>query len=359
MSFPEKKGDPRRPVIPINIGEHHFLEVLCDFGARVNIILRYFTRKFMEIHCCIQPRACKWQTRRCVIRKILEDIYVRVGQSYVPTDFVVIETGGDERAPIILGSPLLCTAKAIIYANNAKINFNIKGRKEMFTFWKNTLKDPTHPQTPNDHQNYDGVEIKKKNQRNRNRQPKVESVRMVTVVEKDHDHLLASPYLIKTEDPGAPTIDCTINQCSFQKAVCNTGAEVNIMAKVTYEFLYGKMSLHSTFVQLQMADETYRFPEGIAKDVPVQIDDHFIPTDFLVLDMGEEDYETPIILGRPFLNTTRAIIYIGTGEVHFQFPSKKVRRYFTNYEVSEEPQKNRSRRRRHSQRQKKQIPKDG
>jgi hypothetical protein len=163
---------------------------------------------------------------------------------------VVIETGGDERAPIILGSPLLCTAKAIIYANNAKINFNIKGRKEMFTFWKNTLKDPTHPQTPNDHQNYDGVEIKKKNQRNRNRQPKVESVRMVTVVEKDHDHLLASPYLIKTEDPGAPTIDCTINQCSFQKAVCNTGAEVNIMAKVTYEFLYGKMSLYLTFVQL-------------------------------------------------------------------------------------------------------------
>ena len=108
-----------------------------------------------------------------------------------------------------------------------------------------------------------------------------------------------------------------------------------------------------------MADQTYRFPEGIAKDVPVQIDDHFIPTDFLVLDMGEEDYDPPIILGKPFLNTTRAIIYIGTREVHFQFPSEKVHQYFTNYEVSEEPQKNRSRSRRHSQCQKKQIPKDG
>jgi len=30
--------------------------------------------------------------------------------------------------------------------------------------------------------------------------------------------------------------------------------------------------------------------------------------------MGEE-YNPPIILGRPFLNTTKAIIYIGTGEV--------------------------------------------
>jgi hypothetical protein len=74
-----------------------------------------------------------------------------------------------------------------------------------------------------------------------------------------------------------------------------------------------------------MVNQTYRFLEGIAKDIPVQIYDHFIPTDFLVLDMGEEDHDPPIILGRPILNTTRAIIYIGTGEVHFQFPSKKVR----------------------------------
>jgi len=86
-----------------------------------------------------------------------------------------------------------------------------------------------------------------------------------------------------------------------------------------------------------MADQIYWFPEGIAKDIPVQIDDHFIPIDFLVLDMGEEDYDPPIILGRPFLNTTRAIIYIGIGEAHFQFPLEKVHRYFTNYEVSEEP----------------------
>jgi hypothetical protein len=34
---------------------------------------------------------------------ILEDIYVWVGSSYVPTDFMVIETGSDERSPIILG----------------------------------------------------------------------------------------------------------------------------------------------------------------------------------------------------------------------------------------------------------------
>ena len=39
--------------------------------------------------------------------------------------------------------------------------------------------------------------------------------------------------------------------------------------------------------------------------------------------MGEDEYDPPIILGRPFLNTIKAIIYIGTGEVHILFPLKK------------------------------------
>jgi hypothetical protein len=121
------------------------------------------------------------------------------------------------------------------------------------------------------------------------------------------------------------------------------------MAKVTYEYLYGTMPLHPTYAQLQMADQSFRFVDGLAKDVPIQIDDHFIPTDFLVIDMGEDDYDPPIILGRPFLNTTRAIIYIGIGEVHFHFPLEKLRRYFSdNYMVNEDPKKNRTRRRRHT-----------
>jgi hypothetical protein len=62
-----------------------------------------------------------------------------------------------------------------------------------------------------------------------------------------------------------------------------------------------------------MADQTFRFPEGIAKDIMVKIRDHYVPFDFMVLDMGEEDDDTPIILGRPFLNTTSAIIYMRSG----------------------------------------------
>ena len=62
-----------------------------------------------------------------------------------------------------------------------------------------------------------------------------------------------------------------------------------------------------------MADQSIQFLEGIAKDVMVRIHDHFAPADFTVLDMGEEEDNTPNILGRPFLNTTNAIIYDGSG----------------------------------------------
>ena len=65
----------------------------------------------------------------CYPKGVLEDAIIRVGQSYVPIDFVVFEIGGDIRAPIILGRPFLITAKAIIYADSAKICSTIKDRK--------------------------------------------------------------------------------------------------------------------------------------------------------------------------------------------------------------------------------------
>ena len=79
------------------------------------------------------------------------------------------------------------------------------------------------------------------------------------------------------------------------------------MSKVTYEYLFGDEPLFPTYMQLQMADQSIRFSEGIAKDVIVRIHDHYAPVDFMVLDMGEEDDDTPIILRRPFLKTTNAI----------------------------------------------------
>jgi hypothetical protein len=61
---------------------------------------------------------------------------------------------------------------------------------------------------------------------------------------------------------------------------------------------------------------------GIAEDVPVKVGHHFIPVDFVVLDMGERE-KPPIILGRPFLKTVGATIDVGKGEIMFDINGER------------------------------------
>ena len=62
-----------------------------------------------------------------------------------------------------------------------------------------------------------------------------------------------------------------------------------------------------------LADQSIRYPAGIAEDILVKIWNFLIPVDFMVLDM-EINSKTPLILGRPFLSTTEANIDVGAGQ---------------------------------------------
>jgi hypothetical protein len=120
---------------------------------------------------------------------------------------------------------------------------------------------------------------------------------MINTIQSEYDGLLAPPFLAKKDDPrdlGVSTIECLINQKVFHKIFCDIRSDVNIMSKVTYEYLFGNEPLYPAYMQLQMADQSVWFPEEIAKDVIVQIQDRYVPTDFMILDMGVEDEETPL-----------------------------------------------------------------
>ncbi|XP_013607957.1 uncharacterized protein LOC106373860 [Brassica napus] len=56
---------------------------------------------------------------------ILEDLHVRVGNTFVPTDFVVLEVEEEPRDPLILGCPFLCTAGAIIDVRQGRIDLHL------------------------------------------------------------------------------------------------------------------------------------------------------------------------------------------------------------------------------------------
>ena len=112
---------------------------------------------------------------------------------------MVLETGGDERAPIILGRPFLSTTKAIICANSAKICFTIKDKKEKFSFKNHILQSPRHPQTLYPFEETIVTKKKKNRRRRKNKviQPQEESVNMINTLKSKYDHLLASPFLAK------------------------------------------------------------------------------------------------------------------------------------------------------------------
>ena len=65
-----------------------------------------------------------------------------------------------------------------------------------------------------------------------------------------------------------------------------------------------------------MADKSTAIHVGIYEDVPVVVANVTILTDFVILDIPEDD-SMSIILGRPFLNTAGAIIDYTKGNVTF------------------------------------------
>jgi hypothetical protein len=81
---------------------------------------------------------------------------------------------------------------------------------------------------------------------------------------------------------------------------------VSVVPKVIYNQL-NHDSLVPTSLHLQLADQSIWRPVGIVEDIPVRIRNSFMPVDFMVFKM-DICHQMPLILGRPFLSTTGAMI---------------------------------------------------
>src|ERR1041385_5201488 len=130
----------------------------------------------------------------------------------------------------------------------------------------------------------------------------------------------------KLGDPGIPTIPCSIKNNYVRTALCDLGAGVSVMTFSLYKRLCLE-KLIPTDISLHMADKSTTVSIGICEDVPVEVANCLILTDFVVLDMPE-DGSMSIILGRPFLNTAGAIIDCNKGKVTFNVDGKEHMVYF-------------------------------
>jgi hypothetical protein len=79
-SLSDKKGDPRRPVIPISIGCHVFPEAIYDFGTSVNILPKVIYENILgdpllytNMHLQLIDQSI------CYREGVLEEAVIRVG----------------------------------------------------------------------------------------------------------------------------------------------------------------------------------------------------------------------------------------------------------------------------------------
>ncbi|XP_019242201.1 PREDICTED: uncharacterized protein LOC109222284 [Nicotiana attenuata] len=138
---------------------------------------------------------------------------------------------------------------------------------------------------------------------------KVEETSVVKMTEHC-SAILRNKFPKKCGDPGSFTIPCSLGSTKFQKSRCDSGASINLMHLSIYKKLEGEIGeIRPIRVSLQLADQTIIIPEGIVEDVLVRVDKFVFPMDFIVVNM-EENMEIPMVLGRPFLATGKAILDI-------------------------------------------------
>ncbi|KAK4721409.1 hypothetical protein R3W88_011642 [Solanum pinnatisectum] len=133
--------------------------------------------------------------------------------------------------------------------------------------------------------------------------------------------IMTKELITKREDLGAFTIPCTIHMLQFAKALCDLGASINLMPYAIYKQL-GLGEPKATTMRLLMVNRSIKHPVGIY-DILVKVDRFIFLADFVILDC-EIDVEIPIILGRPFLATGRALVDVERGELKFRVNKDEV-----------------------------------
>nr|GEU44063.1 reverse transcriptase domain-containing protein [Tanacetum cinerariifolium] len=140
----------------------------------------------------------------------------------------------------------------------------------------------------------------------------------------------------KLGDPGKSLIPCDFPGMAECLVLADLDASINLMP-----FLCGKdfflLDLTPTCMTLELPDRLISRPVGVAEDVYVKVGSFHFPTDFVVVDF-DADPRVPLILGRSFLKTRRALIDVFKGELTLRvgkeaitFNLDQTLRYLANY----------------------------
>nr|GFA91266.1 reverse transcriptase domain-containing protein [Tanacetum cinerariifolium] len=126
----------------------------------------------------------------------------------------------------------------------------------------------------------------------------------------------------KLGDPGKFLIPCEFLGIDECLALADLSASINLMPLSMWKEL-SLPELTPTCMTLELADRSVSKPIDIAKDVKVKVGMFYFPADFMVVDF-KPDSRVPLILGRCFLKTGRALIDVHKGELTLRIGNEAI-----------------------------------
>ena len=128
--------DPGVPMISCSIYDKYYEHALCDLGASVNIMPKVIFKELQ--YPALSPTTKLVQLADSSIRYpegIVENMLVRVRDSFILANFVVTDIEGDLGVELILGRLFLRAARARIDVGRGEIHFRV-GKEDIFFRFK-------------------------------------------------------------------------------------------------------------------------------------------------------------------------------------------------------------------------------
>nr|GEW14003.1 reverse transcriptase domain-containing protein [Tanacetum cinerariifolium] len=127
--LPEKLRDPGKFLILCDFPGMEVCHSLADLGASINLMPLSIWKKVSLPELTPTRMNLELADRSINHPKgVAEDVFVKVGKFYFPTDFVVVDFEADPRVPLILGRSFLKTGHALIdvYGEEITLRYNPK-----------------------------------------------------------------------------------------------------------------------------------------------------------------------------------------------------------------------------------------
>ncbi|GKA70303.1 reverse transcriptase domain-containing protein, partial [Tanacetum coccineum] len=143
-----------------------------------------------------------------------------------------------------------------------------------------------------------------------------------TLVNENCSTVILKKFPEKLGDPSRFLIPCDFLEINECLALADLSANINLMPLSVWEKL-NLPDLTKTRMILELADRTISTPTGIAEDIFVKVGTFLFPVGFVVVDYIA-DPRVPLILGRPFLRTARALIDVHGKQMTLQHDDQSI-----------------------------------